>query len=169
MIRGEIWWGDFGIPFGSEPGRKRPSIIVQSDAFNKTEMHTTIVIPLTMNLHLADFPGNVLLTAEETGLPRDSVAVTPQITVIDRARLAESVSVLPDYIMRQCADGIKLILDIESNRGNSESKVMNNPAEHTAPCTTPKLLSLLVCAVFALATFCRVRVAALLKPYSLTE
>ncbi len=76
MIRGEIWWVDFGIPFGSEPGRRRPSIIVQSDAFNQTQMHTTIVIPLTSNLRLADFPGNLLISAEESSLPQDSVAVT---------------------------------------------------------------------------------------------
>ena len=86
MIRGEIWWVDFGIPFGSEPGRRRPAIIVQNDSFNQTSMHTTIVIPLTSNLRLADFPGNMLLTADETALTKDSVAVTPQITVIDRAR-----------------------------------------------------------------------------------
>ena len=113
MIRGEVWWVDFGIPFGSEPGRKRPSIIVQSDAFNKTEMHTTIVIPLTTNLRLADFPGNVFLSSDETGLPQDFVAVIPQITVVDRVRLVERESVLPNYIMRQCADGMKLILDID--------------------------------------------------------
>ncbi|MBP3771289.1 MAG: type II toxin-antitoxin system PemK/MazF family toxin [Treponema sp.] len=50
-------------------------------------MHTTIVIPLTTNLRLADFLGNMLLTADETALTKDSVVVTPQITVIDRARL----------------------------------------------------------------------------------
>ena len=90
MIRGEIWWVDFGIPFGSEPGRRRPAIIVQNDSFNQTSMHTTIVIPLTTNLRLADFPGNMLLTADETALTKDSVAVTPQITVIDRARYART-------------------------------------------------------------------------------
>ena len=112
MMNGEIWWVDFGMPFGSEPGYRRPSIIVQSDAFNQTAMHTTIVIPLTTNLRLADFPGNMYLSAKETGLSKDSVAVTPQITVIDRARLVERVSVLSEYIMRDCADNIKLVLNI---------------------------------------------------------
>ena len=113
MIRGEIWWVDFGTPFGSEPGLRRPSVIVQSDAFNQTSMHTTIVIPLTTNLRLADFPGNMLLSADETSLTKDSVAVTPQITVIDKARLIQRVSVLPDNIMRDFAENIKLLLDIE--------------------------------------------------------
>ena len=111
MIRGEVWWVDFGIPFGSEPGRRRPSIIVQSNLFNRTEMHTTIVIPHTTNLRLADFPGNMLLSADDTGLPQNSVAVTPQISVIDRARLVEKVCVLPDYIMHECAKNITLLLD----------------------------------------------------------
>ena len=53
------------------------------------------------------------LSAAETGLPKDSVAVTPQITVIDRARLLERVSVLPDYIMRECTENIKLLLDVK--------------------------------------------------------
>lgn len=113
MMNGEIWWVDFGVPFGSEPGRRRPSIIVQGDAFNQTEMHTTVVIPLTTNLRLADFPGNMLLSAEETGLSKDSVAVTPQITAIDRARLVERVSVLPRHTMQECAENIKLVLNIE--------------------------------------------------------
>lgn len=112
MIRGEIWWVDFGIPFGSEPGKKRPSIIVQSDIFNQTSMHTTVVIPLTTNLRLADFPGNLEISADVSGLPKDSVAVTPQISVIDKARLKERVCELPAYIMQQCAENIRLLLEI---------------------------------------------------------
>ncbi|MBQ4377697.1 MAG: type II toxin-antitoxin system PemK/MazF family toxin [Treponema sp.] len=112
MIRGEIWWVDFGIPFGSEPAFRRPSIIVQSDSFNQTEMHTTIVIPLTSNLRLADFPGNMQLPASETGLSKDSVAVTPQITVIDKSRLLEKVSELNSDTMSECAENIRLLLDI---------------------------------------------------------
>ena len=75
MIRGDIWWVDFGDPLGSEPGWRRPAIIVQSDDFNKSDMNTTIVIPLTTNLRLAEFPGNVLLSKEESKLSKDSVAV----------------------------------------------------------------------------------------------
>ncbi len=112
MIRGEIWWVDFGIPFGSEPGRRRPSIIVQSDAFNQTDMHTTIVIPLTTNMRLADFPGNIVLSSYETKLPKDSVAVTPQITVIDRARLLEMVSALSYSTMQEIGSNIRLLLDL---------------------------------------------------------
>ncbi len=112
MIRGEIWMVDFGVPFGSEPGFKRPAIIVQSDAFNLTSMHTTIVIPLTTNINLADFPGNMLLSTNETKLSKESVAVTPQMTVIDKARLKEKISVLSFSTMQECATNIRLVLDV---------------------------------------------------------
>ena len=36
MTRGEIWWADFGLPFGSEPGFRRPVLIVQDDSFNRS-------------------------------------------------------------------------------------------------------------------------------------
>lgn len=112
MIRGEIWIVDFGVPFGSEPGWRRPVIVVQSDEFNQTLMHTTIVIPLTTNLRLADFPGNMLISSSETGLKQDSVAVTPQITVIDKTRLIEKVCTLSNELMQQCNENMCLLLDI---------------------------------------------------------
>ena len=112
MIRGEIWMVDFGVPFGSEPGFRRPAIIVQNDAFNLTSMHTTIVIPLTSNITLADFPGNMLLSTNETRLSKESVAVTPQMTVIDKARLKEKISNLSFSIMQEVATNIRLVLDI---------------------------------------------------------
>lgn len=112
MIRGDIWWVDFGEPLGSEPGWRRPAIIIQSDDFNKSDMNTTIVIPLTTNLRLAEFPGNVLLSKKESKLSKDSVAVIPQITVIDRIRLIEHVSILPILSMKNISEGIKLILAV---------------------------------------------------------
>lgn len=66
MIRGEIWWADLGIPFGSEPGFKRSVIVVQDDAFNKSKIGTVIVTSVTSNLNLVDAPGNVYLAEEES-------------------------------------------------------------------------------------------------------
>lgn len=112
-MNGEIWWVDFGVPFGSEPGLRRPSVIVQSDSFNNSEMNTTVVIPMTSNTRLADFPGNVLLLPLESGLSKDSVVVTPQITVIDKARLVEKVGTIKKDSMMEIIDGIKILFGIE--------------------------------------------------------
>jgi mRNA interferase MazF len=112
MMRGEIWWADFGIPFGSEPGFKRPVLIVQDDAFNRSRIHTTIVIPITTNLGLADAPGNVLLTKEESGLSQDSVLVVSQLSTIDKKRMVEKASIIESNLLREAEYGIKMVLGI---------------------------------------------------------
>ena len=93
MIRGEIYWADYGIPYGSEPGFKRPVVIVQNDAFNIKELHTVLAVPLITNIILADAPGNVFIDKIDSGLPKDSVAVVSQTGVIDKARISEKVGI----------------------------------------------------------------------------
>ena len=95
ISQGEVWWADLGVPAGSEPGSRRPVVIVQGDAFNRSRIGTVVCVPLTSNLVWADAPGNVLLSSRTTGLPRDSVANVSQLITIDRAVLDEGVGKLP--------------------------------------------------------------------------
>ncbi len=69
MQRGEIWWADLPTPVASEPGYRRPVLIIQSDEFNRSRIRTVIAAVLTTNLRLASAPGNILMVANETGLP----------------------------------------------------------------------------------------------------
>ena len=112
MRRGEIWWTDFGQPFGSEPGFRRPSLIVQADAFNQSLIATVVLVPLTRNVALATAPGNVLCRPRETGLRHPSVANVSQVTVADRRRLVERVGVLPARLLTQVDEGLRLVLEL---------------------------------------------------------
>lgn len=112
MTRGELWWADFGIPFGSEPGFRRPVVILQDDSFNRSRIHTTIIVPLTTNLKLEDAPGNVVLGKEQTKLSKDSVAVVSQITVIDKSRLIERIDNLDLEVIKEIEYGIKMVLSL---------------------------------------------------------
>jgi len=112
MTRGELWWADFGIPFGSEPGYKRPVIILQNDFFNRSTISTTIVIPLTTNMILADAPGNILFTKSESKLKKDSVIILSQIEVIDRQRLIEKIIKIDRIIMEKIENNILFVLGI---------------------------------------------------------
>jgi len=114
MTRGELWWADFGIPFGSEPGYKRPVLIIQNDFFNNSKINTTIVIPLTTNLILADAPGNILITKHESKLKKDSVITISQIEVIDRQRLIEKITKIDRTIIEKIENNILFILGIKS-------------------------------------------------------
>ncbi len=112
MTRGEIWWVDLGIPFGSEPGFKRPVLIIQADSFNDSNIHTVIVVPLTTNLNLSEAPGNVVLSKKETSLSKDSVANVSQIVTLDRERFGKKISNLKAKKLEKLEEGIRLVLSL---------------------------------------------------------
>jgi mRNA interferase MazF len=112
MTRGEIWWADYGIPFGSEPGFNRPVLIIQSDALNKSKIHTIIVVPLTTNLLLKDAPGNVFLDKTDSKLSKDSIVVVSQISVIDKQRLIKKESRISSKLLEEVEEGVKLVLEM---------------------------------------------------------
>lgn len=89
VSQGEVWWADIADPAGSEPGYRRPVIVIQGDAFNQSQLKTVVCVALSSNLKWADAPGNVLLGARSTGLPRESVANVSQIVTLDRTQLTE--------------------------------------------------------------------------------
>jgi mRNA interferase MazF len=110
VSQGDVFWADFGEPIGSQPGFIRPVVVVQSDAFNLSEIATIVVVPMTSNLALERFPGNVSLSAKATGLPKDSVANVSQITTIDRMQLGERVGSLSRAKRAAVLDGISIVL-----------------------------------------------------------
>ena len=110
LARGDVWWADLPDPQGSEPGYRRPLLIVQNDLFNRSRLRTVLAVVLTGNLRLVDAPGNVLVPAKASGLPRDSVANVSQVITIDRNALTERVGRLPGTIIDQVANGLRLAL-----------------------------------------------------------
>jgi len=108
MTRGEVWWADFGIPFGSEPGSKRPVLVIQDDEFNASDINTVVTVPFSTNLVLADAPGNVYFQADASGLPKDSVLVCSQINAIDRRRLVEKISKVEKRYFSEIEDGVRM-------------------------------------------------------------
>jgi mRNA interferase MazF len=112
MIRGEIWWADFGTPYGSEAGFTRPVLVVQDNAFNESRIKTIIVVPLTSNLRLLDAPGNVFIRKKESKLSDDSIIIVAQLYAIDRGRFKEKISKVSNVIMEQVEVGVKLVLGI---------------------------------------------------------
>ncbi|MEY4581161.1 MAG: hypothetical protein RL701_5864 [Pseudomonadota bacterium] len=110
IARGETWWADLGDPVGSEPGFRRPVLIVQSDALNQSRIATVVCVPLTSNLKWAAAPGNVLLKAKSTGLPKDSVANVSQILAIDQALLTERAGKLRAQQLELVFAGLDVVL-----------------------------------------------------------
>ena len=110
IAQGEIWWADLDLPTGSEPGFRRPVIVVQSDAFNRSRISTVVCVALTSNLKWANAPGNMLLEAKATGLAKDSVVNVSQVVTLDKAALTERVGRVSRAKLQLVIDGINLVL-----------------------------------------------------------
>jgi mRNA interferase MazF len=110
VAQGEIWWAALPDPKGSGPGFRRPVVVVQGDALNRSRIATVVCAPLTSNLRWADAPGNTLLTARTSGLPKDSAANASELVTLDRDALTKRVSKLPPRRIAQILSGIDIIL-----------------------------------------------------------
>ena len=110
--RGEIWWASLGDPRGSEPGYRRPVLVVQADAFNRSRINTVLVVAITSNLRLAEAPGNVRLTRRQSKLPRESVVNVSQVLTLDKRFLTERVGRLPPKLLADVDQGLRLVLSL---------------------------------------------------------
>lgn len=112
MKRGEIWWADLPEPIASEPGYRRPLVVIQIDEFNRSRINTLVVVVLTSNLRVAEAPGNVLLNSEQTGLPKASVANVSQVLTVDKSFLTEKAGKLRKQDLLKIESGLRLVLGL---------------------------------------------------------
>jgi mRNA interferase MazF len=112
MRRGEIWCARLPEPRASEPGYRRPVLIVQSNAFNQSAIRTIIVAVITSNLRLAVAPGNVMLRKRESRLAKDSVVNISQLVTLSRDFLVERVGRIPPTRIREVDGGLRLVLSL---------------------------------------------------------
>jgi mRNA interferase MazF len=110
ISQGEVWWADLPAPAGSGPGFRRPVVVVQGDALNRSQIATVVCVPLTSNLKWALAPGNVQLSARLTGLPKASVANVSLVVSVGKKLLAERVGKLPASHLNLVLAGIDTVL-----------------------------------------------------------
>lgn len=110
--RREVWWAELEEPRGAEPGFRRPLLIVQSDAFNRSRLSTVLALVLSSNTRLLDAPGNALIPSGASGLPKDSVANVTQVVTLDKRYLSERAGRIPPKLMGQVDAGLRLVLEL---------------------------------------------------------
>jgi mRNA interferase MazF len=108
--QGDALWADFGVPFGSEPGGRRPVLVVQSDPFNRSRLATVVIVPLTTNPRLGNLPGNVPFKKGDANLPKRCAANVTQPTTLDRARLVEKIGQISTEKLAAVLAGLELVL-----------------------------------------------------------
>jgi len=109
--QGDIYWIELDEPEGSEPGYRHPHVIVQNNLFNRSQIRSVLVCPLTSNLKRANAPGNILLEQKESNLPKQSVVNVSQVFTVDKKQLDEYIGTLSPKRIREILDGINLVLE----------------------------------------------------------
>jgi mRNA interferase MazF len=110
ISQGDIWWADLPDPTGSGPGFRRPVVVVQGDALNRSRISTVVCVPITSNVKWAKAPGNIMLPPRLTGLSKDSVANVSQVVTIDKGLLTERTGRRPRAQLRLVLSGIDVVL-----------------------------------------------------------
>jgi mRNA interferase MazF len=110
VSQGDVCWADLTEPQGSGPGFRRPVVVVQGDAINRSRIATVVCVALTSNVKWSAAPGNVALSASATGLPKDSVANVSQIVTLDKTELTERVGKLARAKLELVLSGIDVVL-----------------------------------------------------------
>lgn len=108
--QGEVWWAELDDPVGSGSGFRRPVLVVQGDALNRSALATVVCVPLTSQVKWAGAAGNLLLSPQETSLPKPSVANVSQIVALDRRILQRRVGKIPRTRLTAVLMGIDVIL-----------------------------------------------------------
>src|SRR5215813_15050029 len=111
--QGEVYWVSFSGR-GSEPWGRRPALILQHDRFNRSHLNTVVVLAITSNLRYATSPDNVRLRKGEANIPKPCVINVTQIQTIDRTYLREKIGTLPQHVLRQVWEGVKLVLAVNA-------------------------------------------------------
>jgi len=115
MIKGEIWWANLTEnPYGSEPGKCRPVLIIQNNAINRSSIQTVICAAITSSLNQSDVLGNIKLEKGISGLEKTSVINFSQIITVDKTRFKEQVKMLPQKYIGMINESIKYIFSTEN-------------------------------------------------------
>ncbi len=110
IARGAVYWADLGDAKGSRPAKRRPVLVVSSDAYNDSKLATVVVLAITTNTRLAAMPGNVFLSSQVSGLPRDSVVNVTAVLTLNKSDLGERCKALPVWIMAEVDAGLTGVL-----------------------------------------------------------
>lgn len=109
--QGDVFWIDLDDPYGSEPGGRRPYVVVQNNMFNISRINTVVLCAITSNQNQAFLPGNVLLDRGEANLPKQSVVNISQVVTLDKQVLIERIGTLSSRRIQEINSGLQLLLE----------------------------------------------------------
>lgn len=109
----EIWIADLNPQIGTEPGKTRPVLVIQTNLLNKIPHPSTIVCPITTDVKKDSEILRVHLKKGTANLQQACDIMIDQIRAIDNKRLTKRLGVLPDELLDLVKENIQIVLDLE--------------------------------------------------------
>ena len=108
----EIWLADLNPRIGTEPGKTRPVMVVQTNLLNKVPHPSTLVCPLTTKVSRKSELLRVHLKSGMANLRQDCDILIDQLRAIDNRRLLKKIGEVPESISQTTRENLKIILDL---------------------------------------------------------
>jgi mRNA interferase MazF len=110
--RGDIALANLELVKGSEQGGVRPVLIIQNDDSNEFSP-TTIIAPITSHRFDKEYPTDVFISKEDSGLNKDSRVLLNQIRTIDKRRIVNKLHSLNYFLMKKVDMALKISLALD--------------------------------------------------------
>ena len=109
----EIWIADLNPQIGTEPGKTRPVLVIQTNLLNKIPHPSTIICPITTNVQKVADILRVHLKKGVTKLRENCDILIDQIRAIDNKRLINKVGDLPADLIDKVKENVLIVLDLD--------------------------------------------------------
>ena len=110
--RFEIWVADLNPQMGTEPGKTRPVLVVQTNLLNKIPHPSTIICPLTTNIQKESEILRVHIKKGTANLNESCDIMIDQVRAIDNKRLLKKLGELPDNLSNKVKENLAIVLDM---------------------------------------------------------
>ena len=109
----DIWIADLNPQIGTEPGKTRPVLVVQTNLLNKLPHPSTIVCPITTNVQSDSDILRVHLKKGMANLQENCDIMIDQIRAIDNKRLIKKIGSIPTDLIEKIKENLSIIVDLD--------------------------------------------------------
>ena len=108
----EIWLADLNPRIGTEAGKTRPVLVVQTNLLNRVPHPSTLICPLTSKVNTKSEVLRVHIKNGMANLHQDCDILIDQLRAIDNKRLIKKIGKLPEPLLMKTMENLKIILDL---------------------------------------------------------